>query len=111
MLLPVSSQISTRKAKWVLVFIGAKSDWTGPRPALFIPHVVASRSLPRLLRAVPAQPSRETARWGRLAARDQARRIPDARAPGWGGRAAFHPQRARLDRTLPPDRPRRALAQ
>ena len=32
----------------------AKSDWTGPRPALFISHVVASRSLLRLLRALPA---------------------------------------------------------
>jgi hypothetical protein len=55
-----------RKAKCVLVFIGAKSDWTGPRPALFIAHVVASRSLPRLLRALPAQPSRKTARWGTI---------------------------------------------
>src|SRR5262245_50693159 len=63
MLLPVSSQMSTRKAKCVLVVIGAKSDWTGPRPALSIPHVVASRSLPRLLRALPAQPSRQAARW------------------------------------------------
>jgi hypothetical protein len=51
---PESSQMSTRKAKCVLVFIGAKSNWTGPRPALFIPHVVVSRSLPRLLRALLA---------------------------------------------------------
>src|SRR5262249_37290943 len=50
-------------------------DWTGPRPALFIPHVVASRSLSRLLRALPAQPSREAARWGRVAARNQTRRL------------------------------------
>src|SRR5262245_49266559 len=69
MLLPVSSQMATRKVKCVLVFMGAKSYWTGPRPALFIPHVVASRSLPRLLRALPAQPSREAARWGRWAIR------------------------------------------
>src|SRR6516165_9521846 len=100
-----------RKAKLVLVFIGAKSDWTGPRPALFIPHVVASRSLSRLLRALPAQPSREAARWGRVAARDQTRRLPNAGAPRWGGGAAVYPQRARLDRPLPSDRARRALAQ
>jgi hypothetical protein len=35
---------------------------TRPRPALFLGHVVASRSLPQLLRALPAQPSREAAR-------------------------------------------------
>src|SRR5262245_34132378 len=46
-----------------------------------------------------------------MAARDQARWLPYAGAPRWGGRANFHPQRPRLDRPLPPDRPRRALAQ
>src|SRR5262245_7344887 len=35
MLSPASSQMSTRKAKCVLVFMG-KSGWTGPRPGLFI---------------------------------------------------------------------------
>src|SRR5262249_24243851 len=55
--------------------------WAGPRPALFITHVVASRSLPRLLRALPAQPSREAPRWGRMAARNQTRRLSDAGAP------------------------------
>src|SRR6266566_5913524 len=54
---------------------------------------------------------REAARWGWVAARDQKRRLPNARAPRRGGRAAFHPQRARLDRPLPTDRARRALAQ
>ena len=44
-----------------------------------------------------------------MAARDQARRLPNARAPRRGGRAAFHPQRARLDRPLPADRACRAL--
>src|SRR5262249_10699278 len=48
MLLPVSSQMSTRKAKCVLVFMD-QSHSTCPGPLLFIPHVVASRSLPRLL--------------------------------------------------------------
>ena len=38
---------------------GASSDSTCPGPALFISHVVGSRRLPRLLRALPAQPSRE----------------------------------------------------
>src|SRR5262249_224092 len=41
MLSPVSSQMSTRKAKCVLVFMD-KSDSTCPGPALFISHVVAS---------------------------------------------------------------------
>src|SRR6266481_4607083 len=45
-------------------------------------HVVASRSLPRLLRALPAQPSREAAHGRRLAARDQARRLPGYRTQG-----------------------------
>jgi hypothetical protein len=58
-----------------------KSDSTRPGPLVFIRHVVASRSLPRLLRALPAQPSREAARWGWVAARNQARRLPDAGAP------------------------------
>jgi hypothetical protein len=39
------------------------------------PHVVASRSLPRLLRALPTQPSRQAARWGGMAARNQTRRF------------------------------------
>jgi bifunctional non-homologous end joining protein LigD len=52
--------MSTRKAKWVLVFMG-KFDSTRPGPALFICHVVASRRLPRLLRALSTQPSREAA--------------------------------------------------
>jgi hypothetical protein len=68
-------------------------------------HVVASRSLPRLLRALPAQPSHEAARWGWVAARDQTRRLPNACAPRCGERAAFHPQRARLDRPLPAGAP------
>jgi hypothetical protein len=41
MLLPASSQISTRKAKCVFVFMG-KSDSTRPGPALFIQHVVGN---------------------------------------------------------------------
>jgi hypothetical protein len=49
--------MSTRKAKCVLVFIGTKSDWTGPRPALFTPHVVASRSLPRLCEPCLSSPA------------------------------------------------------
>src|SRR6516165_7823478 len=110
MLSPVKSQMSTRKAKCVLVFTD-KSDSTRPGPLVFIPHVVASRSLPRLLRALPAQPSRETARWGWVAARDQTRRLPNAGAPRRGGVAAVHPQRARLDRPLSTDRARCALPQ
>jgi hypothetical protein len=46
MLSPVSSQMSTRKAKCVLVFIGAKSDWTGPRPDLFIPMLLRRVAFP-----------------------------------------------------------------
>src|SRR5262245_49249816 len=88
MLSPLSSQMSTRKAKCVLVFMD-KSDSTRPGPLVFIPHVVSSRSLPRLLRTLPAQPSRQAARWSRLAARDQARRLPDADAARCGGWAAF----------------------
>ena len=49
-----------------------KSDSTRPGPLVFIPYAVASRLLPRLLRALPAQPSREAAFWGWMAARDQA---------------------------------------
>jgi hypothetical protein len=60
-------RLSTRKAKCVLVFMD-KSDSTCPGPLVFIPHVVASRSLPRLLRALLAQPSREAPRWGRVLA-------------------------------------------
>ena len=41
-------------AKCVLVFID-KSESTRPGPPVFIPYDVASRSLPRLLRALPAQ--------------------------------------------------------
>jgi ATP-dependent DNA ligase len=41
-----------------------KSHSTCPGPLLFIPHVVASRSLSRLLRALPTQPSRQATRWG-----------------------------------------------
>jgi hypothetical protein len=48
--------MSTRKAKCVLVFMD-KSDSTCPGPQLFIPHVAASRSLLRPLRALPAQRS------------------------------------------------------
>jgi hypothetical protein len=33
-------------------------------PGLYTHHAVASRSLPRLLRTLPAQSSREAARWG-----------------------------------------------
>src|SRR5262249_57577168 len=101
MLSPASSQMSTRNGKCVFVFMG-KSDSTRPGPPVFIPHVVASRSLPRLLRALPAQPSRQAARWEGLAARDQARRLPDAGASRRGGRAAFHPQPPPLDRPPPP---------
>ena len=39
------------------------------------------RNLPRLLRALFAQPGRQAARRGWLAARDQARRLPHAGAP------------------------------
>src|SRR5262249_885105 len=63
MLSPVSSQMSTRKAKCVFVFMG-KSDSTRPGPPVFIPHAVASRLLSRLLRALPSQPSRQAAHWG-----------------------------------------------
>jgi len=45
-----------------------KSDSTRPGPPVFI-ATGASRSLPRLLRALPAQPSREAARRYRLAER------------------------------------------
>jgi hypothetical protein len=40
------------------------ADSTRAGPLVLIPHVVVSRRLPRLLRALPAQPSREAARWG-----------------------------------------------
>src|SRR5262245_28574517 len=46
-LLPVSSQISMRKAKWVLLFM-YKSDSTRPGPALSIAHVGPLRLLQRL---------------------------------------------------------------
>jgi hypothetical protein len=59
-------------------------DWPAPPRYLYL-HVVASRSLSRLLRALPAQPSRQAARWGWVAARDQTRRVsyyrPDPRVP------------------------------
>ena len=45
-----------------------------------------------------------------MAARDQTRRLPNARAPRRCGRAAFHPQRARLDWTLSPDRALKAAS-
>jgi hypothetical protein len=59
-----ASQMSTRKAKCVLVFMG-KSDSTRPRPALFIRHVVAYPPL-RLHRTLPAIPRRPTAQRSRL---------------------------------------------
>jgi len=49
------------------VFMG-KSDSTRPGPPVFIAHAAASRSLPPLLRALPAQPSREAERRYGLAA-------------------------------------------
>src|SRR5262245_56438401 len=88
MLSPLSSQMSTRKAKCVLVFMD-KSDSTRPGPPVFIPHAVAARRLSRLLRTLPAQPGRQAARWSRLAARDQTRRLPDAGAPRRGRRLVY----------------------
>ena len=44
---------------------------------------------------------RDGARWRRLAARDQIRRLPPDRAARQWRRSAYHPQRARLDRQIP----------
>jgi bifunctional non-homologous end joining protein LigD len=63
-------------------------DSTRAGPLVFYP-MFAPRLLPRLLRTVPAQPSREAARWGRVAARDQTRRFPNAGPPRWGGVRLF----------------------
>jgi hypothetical protein len=52
---PVLSQMSTRKAKCVLVFTD-KSDSARPGPLVFIPHVVASRFPTSASPACPAQP-------------------------------------------------------
>jgi hypothetical protein len=67
------------------------------RRAAFMAYVVASAYLPRLLRALPAQPSREAARRGGVAAygfRTLVRRDV-------AGVRLFHPQRTRLDRERP----------
>jgi hypothetical protein len=76
-LLASASQMSTRKAKCVLVFIGQVSDSTRPGPLVFIPHVVASRvPLPKPCRAHPYKGWRNAAHHSgcvRLYGRDQQR--------------------------------------
>jgi hypothetical protein len=58
-----------------------KSHSTCPGPLLFIPHVVASRSLPDFCEPCLPSSARQAPRWGRVAARNQTRRLPNARAP------------------------------
>src|SRR5262245_7003942 len=75
MLSPVSSQMSTRKAKCVLVFTD-KSDSTHPGPLVFIPDVVAYPPTTfRLHRTLPSIFRRASAERSRLDPRDQARRV------------------------------------
>ena len=66
--------MSMRKAKRVFVFMG-KSDSTRLGRPVFIARAGASRNLPRLLPALPVQPSREADRRYGLAARYQADRF------------------------------------
>src|SRR6266550_300652 len=75
------------------------------------PHYVVAYTSGGLYRTVSPDESSRAALGRAVAARDQTRWLPNARAPRCGGRAAFHPQRARLDRPLPTDRARRTLAQ
>src|SRR5262245_40545672 len=67
-------------------------------------HVVASARLSRLLSALPAEPSREAARWGRVAARDQTRRLSSCRSQGRRAGEALQPMRRRRHRLLHTER-------
>src|SRR5438270_2748418 len=59
--------------------------------------VVACAYLPRLLRTLPARPSRATARGTGLDSRDQTRWLPPASTTRGRTGAAVHPEWSRLD--------------
>jgi len=76
-------------------------------------HVVATaRSQAGWIdRAMPPNSSRHTARWARMAARDQARWLPNDGAPGDQSRARIHAAWERLDGALPADGQCRVVTQ